>query len=95
MDAINFRVVPWVGKIIRYRNQHYELIGSEPYRRRDGELSVILTWQSQCPECGATFTTTSGLVTRYLTRRCPSHHKAGKPVSGKHNPYYARRKRHG
>jgi hypothetical protein len=95
MHAVNFRVVPLAGKVIRYRDQPYRLVGSEPYQRSDGELSVILTWQSQCPECGATFTTTSGLVTRYLTRRCPQHRKAGKPVSGKNKPNYPRRKRHG
>ena len=95
MGAVNFRIVPRSGKIIRYQNQSYRLVGSEPYRRRDGELSVILTWQSSCPECGGPFTTTSGLVTRYLTRRCPRHRKAGKPVSDKYKPDCHRRKRHG
>lgn len=87
MDAVNFRVAPMAGKAIRYRGQRYELIGSEPHRRCDGTLSVILIWRSQCPECGASFTTTSGLVTKHLTRRCPRHRWPGVPVDGKRRAY--------
>ena len=83
MNAVNFRTVPMAGKKIQFKDQRYMLIGSEPYRKRNGELSVILTWQSQCPECGEFFTTTSALVARYLIRRCKKHRKAGRPVTKK------------
>jgi hypothetical protein len=80
MHALKFRVVPMAGKTIDYRGQEYKLIGSAPHRNRKGELSVILTWKTHCLECGVAFTTTSALCTKYLTRRCPKHRKAGKGV---------------
>jgi hypothetical protein len=83
MNAVNFRVVPLAGKKIRFKQQTYLLIGSAPYHKDNGELSVILTWQTECPECGERFETTSALVTKYLTRRCKKHRKAGHPVSVK------------
>lgn len=87
-----FKIVPMAGKTIDYDGQRYVLIGSEPYRRKDGQLSVILSWKSACPECGDPFVVTTGLVIRHLNRRCPLHHKKGQPVaSGKRRRQGGRR----
>jgi hypothetical protein len=83
MNAVNFRITPKAGKTIKVEDQVYRLIGSAPYAKAEGELSVILTWESQCAECGETFTTTSALITKYLSRRCRKHRKAGRPVTKK------------
>lgn len=34
----------------------FRLIGREPYARKDGTPSEILTWQRPCATCGALFT---------------------------------------
>ena len=85
MNAVNFRITPKAGKTIKVEGQVYRLIGSSPYEKAEGELSVILTWESRCAECGDTFTTTSALITKYLNRRCSKHRKAGHPVTKKSN----------
>lgn len=81
MTAIKFNVTPMTGKRITIKGQRYELIGSRPHQRQDGKLSVVLTWQSHCPDCEEVFITTSGLSVGYLNRRCPHHHNAGTPVT--------------
>jgi hypothetical protein len=41
MDAVNFRVVPMVGKIIRYRDQQYRLVGCSTGKQMPRPSSVM------------------------------------------------------
>ena len=36
--------------------QRYERVGERPYTRQDGRLSILVTWQANCRECGQPFT---------------------------------------
>lgn len=81
-EPIQFLTAPRVGKIIKIDGQRYVLVEHRlHYRKRDGEPTVILNWESQCADCGATFETTTPLTTPYITRRCKKHRKPGRPVA--------------
>lgn len=64
-------------------NQRYTLVGSADYTRADGQPSKLLTFESGCPDCGATFQVMSGLVAKSLTRRCEAHRASRRPVNGR------------
>lgn len=81
--AINFTATPAVGTVFMRAGQRYELIRQAPYQRRDGRLSVLLTWRSHCAECGELFHITTGLATQAVNRRCPKHHQPRVPVDGR------------
>jgi hypothetical protein len=84
MSHVDFVSAPSIGFGLLLDDQRYELVQVEPYIRRDGARSAILTWQSECPRCGNQFTVTSGLVAKALNRRCVHCRKiAYRPVSGK------------
>jgi hypothetical protein len=95
MNELKFRVTPKVGKTINYRGQRYVMLEAWLHRNSKGELSVVLKWRSECPECGRPFTITSGLTTKNLTRRCSKHRKLGKPVAIKPRSLAARRTANG
>ena len=95
MALIRFKATPLIGEAFMHQGQRYELIESQEHVRRDGSPTRIFTWQSHCPDCGKPFVIKSGMAIHHLNRRCDTHKKPGKPVSGKYNPYYHRRKRHG
>jgi hypothetical protein len=90
-----FRSVHPIGKAFLCEGQRYVLIDVRQLVRKDGQPTVVLSWQSHCADCGKPFVTTSGLTISNVNRRCDVHKTPGKPVSGKYNPYYNRRKRHG
>lgn len=48
----------------------HKLIDCEARQRRDGAAGALLTWQSECGECGATFTQMSGATFKGFLRRC-------------------------
>jgi hypothetical protein len=80
-EPIQFLTAPRVGKVIKFDGQRYVLVEHRlHYRKRDGEPTVILNWESQCADCEATFATTTPLSTPYITRRCKKHRKPGRPV---------------
>ena len=63
-----------IGMIADWRGQPYELIGAEPYRRRDGRDVLIPVWRAPCIECGEWFeTTTPQRRLKYPSRRCRLH----------------------
>jgi len=63
--------VPIVGTELFLDEQRYELVGVEPYARRDGGNSFLLTWRGSCPECGADFESGTGTAGAPPRRRCP------------------------
>jgi hypothetical protein len=71
-----FETEPPLGSRILLDDQAYELVGSEPYRRKsDGVMSRVLTWETLCPVdgCGASFRVQTGLSIKSLCRRCVEH----------------------
>jgi len=78
-----FSQTPPVGLVLSLDGQEYEMISSAPHQRKDGTPTTLLTWTTQCPDCGRRFQVTTGLVTKGLNRRCADHRQALKPVSGK------------
>ncbi|WP_286864859.1 hypothetical protein [Sphingobium sp.] len=83
MNKIDFRSPPSIGTVVVLDGQKYEMITSAPHQRKDGTATSLLTWATNCPDCGQPFQVTTGLVTKGLNRRCADHRQALKPVSGK------------
>lgn len=66
--SLNFTAVLPVGTEVRHRSKHgqviYRLEAVMPHvRKTDGAASSVLTWVAECPQCGKSFTVTTGLVT--------------------------------
>ena len=77
---IAFKTTPKLGRVITVDAQRYVLIDTELYVRKDGAYSLLLTWQSYCPECGEAFSIKTGLRQRYINRRCDAHRRPGVAV---------------
>jgi hypothetical protein len=59
-----------------YKGQIYRFMGAFDHTRRDGRVVPLRHWETECAECGATFTLkTAG--SREPNRRCPGHRKPG------------------
>lgn len=61
---IDFAAVPPLGTIVKLPSVRIRLIGVEPYVRRDGRRSHVLTWQAEDGRVG-----TSGLRGKCVTWR--------------------------
>ena len=63
--------------------QRYELIGTEPYTRRDGSETTLSLWQSECPVCGKAFEVRTPARARKFepSRRCEKHKRPGVRVN--------------
>lgn len=83
MNQISFNESPAIGAVVYLDDQVYELRGSEPYTRKDGAVSALLTWETACPSCGETFRVKTGLSAGAINRRCANCAKPFKPVKGK------------
>ncbi|HKR17644.1 hypothetical protein [Rhizorhapis sp.] len=79
----DFSEQPTVGTVILLDEQQYELVGVEPYRRRDGRKTELLVWATQCANCQSPFEVKTPLRTNGFSRRCAACRKPGKPVQGK------------
>ena len=73
MLAFVLEAAPTVGDVFRFDGQDFKVAKVEPYVRRDGEKSIVVTWHSSCPECATTVINTSGFAARFPRRRCPAH----------------------
>jgi hypothetical protein len=70
--------------VLVYKGQGYRLLSSEVVRRRDGEETTLLTWESRCAECGDSFLfTTPARASKFQpNRRCHRHKRPGQRVRG-------------
>lgn len=50
--------------------QRFTLLRIDPHTTKDGEASGIMSWQSNCMDCGASYQFTTGLATDSFYRRC-------------------------
>lgn len=67
-----FLTKPPAGTLLFVDDQRYRLAIVEPYTRADGASSAVLTWSTECPDCGATFEVKTGLKGKDINRRCSS-----------------------
>lgn len=63
-----------------HKEQRYTCVASVPFTRRDGTVSAVLTWQSDCAECGAAFSFKTGASKFDPNRRCAKHKRPGQRV---------------
>lgn len=68
--AVHFPRPPANGTKIFIKGDEFELVGSEPYTRADGESSSILTWIGYCQSCGIEFHQTTGKSFSSFKRNC-------------------------
>lgn len=68
-----------------YHQQQYVCVGLRQHRRRDGTISVLAEWQSECAQCGDRFSFfIPSLSGKFMpNRRCRQHKRPGVRVSPK------------
>jgi hypothetical protein len=72
-----------IGTTKTYKDQHYKLVGHEPYTRiRDGSKTTLEVWASKCVDCGQTFFARTPIRAKGFkpTRRCRLHKRPGSKV---------------
>jgi len=65
-----FSEVPKQNSVIKISGQEYVLLKSEPYIRKDGNLSKLLIWQSKCRICNTQFEVKTGLTGKAISKKC-------------------------
>lgn len=72
---------------IRADENQYRLLGSRPYQRKDGAMSELSDWESDCASCGAPFVVSLPVsqtpATKAVNRRCERCKAAGKPATSR------------
>lgn len=74
---VAFAAVPSVGLSIAYDGQVFEMVRSEPYTRKDGGQSALLTWRTNCRSCGEVVEYKTGCEFRVSRRNCDEHKWGG------------------
>lgn len=69
-----------MGAAREHKGQRYTCTAAVPFTRRDGTVSAVLTWQSDCAECGAAFSFKMGATKFEPNRRCAKHKRPGQRV---------------
>lgn len=69
-----------MGAVRDHKGQRYICTATVPFTRKDGTVSAVLTWQSDCAECGAAFSFKSGATKFDPNRRCTKHKRPGQRV---------------
>lgn len=70
---VRFAKPPAIGTAIIHDGQVFEVAAREPYTRKDGAASVLLTWRTGCRECGAVVEFKLGKEFRASRRNCDEH----------------------
>ena len=68
------------------RLQTFTLLRHEPYTTEQGDRSAIMTWRSDCMECGEAFNFTSGRTTGAFYRRCKKCRRGKQPTGWPKGP---------
>jgi hypothetical protein len=74
-----------MNKVIVYDQQRYECVAIEPYHRRDGQVTSLEIWTSECVQCGEPFAFKRSPASQKFmpNRRCPKHKRSGTKVRHK------------
>lgn len=70
---VRFARPPAIGTAIVHDGQEFEVAAVEPYVRKDGADSAVLTWRTACRECGAPVEFKLGKELRIVRRNCDEH----------------------
>ncbi len=81
VTRIAFQRAPAIGTTLMIDAQRYVVVETEPYHRKDGQLSAIITWLGHCADCGEPFELRTGLKAQAINRRCENHHTPGRAVT--------------
>jgi hypothetical protein len=68
-----FARAPVVGTAIEHDGQVFEVAKVEPYTRKDGCSSHLVTWRTRCLDCDAAVDLICGLPLVLKRRRCDEH----------------------
>ena len=79
--SIAFSKPPAPGTVLMIDGQRYEVVRTEPHRRKDDRMTTLIVWQSWCAETGHPFELKTGLRTKSINRRCPENRAPGRAVS--------------
>jgi hypothetical protein len=71
---------PLIGSRIAVIEQSFEVLERKEFRRRDGSTGVMLSLESACATCGATYRTSAAVGANGATRRCKAHRQPGTQV---------------
>lgn len=81
MTRIRFPILPPVGLAVQLDDQFYVVTAA---RRKKGagadDQGGVVTWQSDCAECGEAFTTITAGGKFEPSRRCKEHRRPGLKV---------------
>lgn len=79
--ALAYAEAPAVSTTAIWKGQTYKLADVQPHTCRNGEPSQVLTWRSNCWDCGKAFGLKMGPSGRAsLNRRCSECKRPGLPV---------------
>lgn len=70
---VRFARPPAVGTAILHDGQEFEVVAVEPYVRKDGAASALLTWRTPCRVCGSPVEFKLGKELRATRRNCDEH----------------------
>jgi 5-methylcytosine-specific restriction endonuclease McrA len=67
------------GASARYKGQIYYCEGPRPYTRKDGIVSELREWRTECAVCGEVFVFSTSATAKAISpnRRCKAHAKPG------------------
>jgi ribosomal protein S27AE len=65
---------------ITHDGQQYRPLGTRDYVRVDGQETMLIDWQTECPRCGVTFVITTPLNFGSPRRRCEECKAPGRRV---------------
>jgi hypothetical protein len=79
-----YKQPPAIPHRVIVKGQRHWLLRVTPWECKDGRMSHVLAWVTECAECGTPFTQTSGMIAYSLNSRCPIHrHRKPRTVRGK------------
>lgn len=70
---IRFDEAPPVGWLTTHDGQSFVVAAVEPYRRRDGGISSVVTWETVCVDCEGIVRFECGQGLAIKRRRCDEH----------------------
>lgn len=68
--VVNFAAAPPIGSLVWIGRQRYELTETKPHERRDGVMTTLLGWTSECARCASPFVVFTPIKSSSLNRRC-------------------------
>jgi len=77
---VRFVAEPPIGTEVFWKGQAFRLISIAPHIRSDGMETRILTWETDCMDCGCVFHTTTTMCVKVNSRRC-EHHRSGRKAN--------------